>query len=124
MVLPGDQFAQMKKLYREAADRLIAEGKIEEAAFVLSNLLNDARAAVALLESHGQLELAAQLATAQRLPELERIRLWLLAGRTAEAVSVARRSQNFASLVSALTSRSPQLARRLRAVWGDFLAGR
>jgi len=122
--MPGDQLEAMRKLYREAADQLIAQGQIEEAAFVLARLLNDATAAVALLEKHGKLELAAQVATAQHLPEVERIRLWLLAGRTDEAIRIARASESFESLVTALTPRAPHLASQLRVIWGDFLGQR
>lgn len=122
--LPGDQFEAMRKLYREAADQLIEKGQIEEAAFVLARLLNDAVAAVALLEKHGKLELAAQVATAQHLSEVERVRLWLLAGRKEEAIRIARASESFDTLVSALTPRAPHLATQLRAIWGDFLGQR
>lgn len=122
--MAGDQFEAMRKLYREAADQLIAKGQIEEAAFVLARLLNDATAAVALLEKHGKLELAAQVATAQHLPEVERIRLWLLAGRRDEAIRIARASESFESLVTALTPRAPHLATQLRVIWGEFLGQR
>lgn len=124
MVMPTDEFAEMKRLYREAADTLIARGQIDEAAFVLAKLLNDAPAAVALLEQHGKLELAAQVATAQHLPESDRIRLWLRAGRHDEAIRIVRASRDFGALVVALTSRAPDLARQLRLIWGDYLAER
>ena len=124
MIMQNDEYAEMRKLYRESADKLIAEGKIEEAAYVLAKLLNDGAAAVALLEKHGKLELAAQLATAQHLPEVERIRLWLLAGKKEEAIRIARGNNDFSVLVQTLTTRSPELARQLRGVWGEFLAER
>lgn len=124
MVMPNDEYAAMQKLYRESADALIAKGQIEEAAFVLAKLLHDGAGAVALLEKHGKLELAAQLATAQHLPEVDRIRLWLLLGRKDEAIRIARGSNDFGALVQALTTRAPELARQLRGVWGEFLADR
>lgn len=124
MVMPNDEYALMRKLYRDSADALVARGQIEEAAYVLAKLLNDGAAAVALLEKHCKLELAAHLATAQHLPEVDRIRLWLLAGRKDEAIRIARGSNDFGTLVAALSTRAPELARQLRSVWGDFLAQR
>lgn len=122
--LPDGEYQALQKMYRESVDALVARGQIQEAAYVLAKLLNDGAAAVALLEKHGKLELAAQLATAQHLPEVDRIRLWLLAGRKDEAIRIARASTDFQALVGALSTRAPELARQLRSVWGDFLAER
>ncbi|MBL8913366.1 MAG: hypothetical protein JNM17_21895, partial [Archangium sp.] len=124
MIMPDSEYEQMRKLYREAADKLIAEGRIEEAAYLLAKLLHDAAGGVALLEKHGKIELAAHLAAAQNLPELERIRLWVLAGKPEEAIKLVRGNRDFAGLVNGLQTRAPDVARQLRAVWGDYLASR
>jgi len=124
VIVPDGEFEAMRKFYRETADALIARGQIDEAAFVLAKLLHDATAAVALLEKHGRFELAAQVATAQHLSDTERIRLWLLAGRTDEALRLVRGSHDFEALITALTPRSDEVATRLRVIWGDYLAQR
>lgn len=121
MTLESDDYSAMQALYRQAADALVAQGKVEEAAYVLAKLLKDASAAVALLEAHDRFELAARLATTEGLPEVDRIRLWLRAGRTDEAIRMARAAHEFGALALMLQTRSPELARRLREVWCEYL---
>lgn len=124
MTMADAELAAMKKMYREAAESLIAQGRIDEAAYLLAKLLRDASAATALLEKHGQVELAARLATAEKLPAVDRVRLWLLAKRKDEAIRAARSSTDFGALVTALASRAPAAAEELRLTWGGFLAER
>ncbi len=59
--------AQLRQRYQAARDRLLLDGRIEEAAFVVADLLGDPAAAVALLERHGRARLAAELAEARGL---------------------------------------------------------
>lgn len=124
IVLERNELDGLRKVYREAFDKLVAEGKIEEAAYLQAQLLRDVAAAVALLEQHGKIELAAQLGAAHRLPDLELVRLWLAAKRPRDAVLVARRANAFAAAVAMLETRSPPLALELREHWGRFLAER
>lgn len=120
--LARDEFHEMRALYRKTAERLVAEGRVDEAAYLLAKLLDDGAAAVALLEKHGRFELAAKLATAQRLPPVERVRLWLQAGDVDAAVRVAFMHQVFAEAIAALSTRAPAASRTLRAAWGQHLA--
>lgn len=122
MHMERDEYEEMRAMYRAAAERLINEGKIDDAAYLLAKLLDDAPAAVALLEKHERFELAAQLATTQNLAPAERIRLWILAGRIDEAIRVARTSGDFATVINALKTRAPDQARVLRQAWGAWLA--
>ena len=54
--------AYLYQLYHASYKRLEAQNRIEEAAFVLAELLHANEQAVALLERHGKLKLAAELA--------------------------------------------------------------
>lgn len=104
-------------LYRQAAARLESEGRIEEAAFVLADLLNDGAAAVDLLERHGRLRLAAELAEGRGLPGELAVRLWWRAGERARAIEVARSRGAFAAGVELLSKVDKEGADSLRAEW-------
>lgn len=104
-------------LYRQAAARLEPEGRIEEAAFVLADLLNDGAAAVDLLERHGRLRLAAELAEGRALAGELAVRLWWRAGERARAIEVARARGAFAAGVDLLSKVDQPGADSLRAEW-------
>jgi hypothetical protein len=116
-------------LYRQAATELERAGRVEEAAFVLADLLDAATEAVALLERGKRWELAAELAEGRQLtPELV-VRLWWRAGQRDRAIEIARARGAFASAVERLSSVDAAAARELREAWvrgcqsaGDHLA--
>jgi hypothetical protein len=124
ITLADQALADLKDVYRQAFNRLVAEGKLEEAAYVQAQLLRDVRAAVAFLEQHGRVELAAQLGAAHGLDPAELVRLWMAAGRPREAVLAARRANAFAPAVMLLEHRDRRLAQELREHWATFLAER
>ncbi|MEV6103189.1 bpX6 domain-containing protein [Streptomyces sp. NPDC051940] len=110
-------YDKLARLYREAAEALERQGRVDEAAFVLADLLDDAPAAVALLERHGRLRLAAELAEGRRLaPELV-VRLWWRAGDRGRALRVARLRGAFAAAVTRLERTDPEAAAALRQAW-------
>ncbi len=115
-------YERLKALYVRAADRLEAEGRFEEAAFVLAELLHDPLAAVSLLERNGLLERAAELAESAKLAPEVIVRQWLVAGRRERAIAYARRTRSFEVVVPKLEASAPELGRALRAVWADTLA--
>lgn len=113
--------ALLRSLYREAVTALEAEGRFEEAAFTLAELLREPGEAVALLERHGRLRLAAELAdTAALAPEL-RVRQWLLAGEPARALGVVRRHGAFDAALTKLAD-DPAHSEALRRLWARHLA--
>ena len=115
--------------YRKAAKRLESEGRLEEAAFVLVDLLGQPLEAVALLERHKRWQLAAEIAEGHLLsPELC-VRLWWKAGDAVKAVRVARRHGAFQAAINQCAKSDPDLARQLRIQWvrsltvaGSYLA--
>ncbi len=117
-------YEQLRQLYRAAYEQLLAQGKIDEAAYVLAHLLREPTSAVALLEKHHRYELAAKLAGLQNLSPTEQIRLWLLAKNPTEAVRLARQHNAFAQAVAMLEPRQPALAVELRLAWAGALAER
>ncbi|MDC0712636.1 bpX6 domain-containing protein [Stigmatella sp. ncwal1] len=123
MMVGGTQvYDALKERYRAAFQRLKREGRIDEAAFVLTELLGAHEEAVSFLEEHGRLRLAAELAEGRDLPPGLVVRQWLLAKEPGRAVAIARRSGAFADAVLRLeASRHPE-ARTLRRLWAETLA--
>ncbi|MCB9564905.1 MAG: hypothetical protein H6708_31350 [Kofleriaceae bacterium] len=109
-----DAIRLLRDRYEAARQRLLREGRVEEAAFVVADLLVDPAAAVALLERHGRAWLAAELAEARGLDPALVVRQWFLAGEPARAAQLAWRTGTFADAV-ARAHREPALALALRA---------
>jgi hypothetical protein len=115
-------YEALRERYRAAFKRLEREGRIEEAAFVLAELLREDEEAVSFLERHGKLTLAAELAEGRNLAPGLVVRQWLLAREVARAVAIARRTGAFADALLRLERTHPQEARALRLLWGEVLA--
>lgn len=115
-------YEALQERYRAAFRRLEREGKIEEAAFVLAELLREDAEAVSFLERHGRLKLAAELAEGRGLPPGLVVRQWLLAKEVSRAVAIARRTGAFADAVLRLERTHPKEARTLRLLWAEVLA--
>ncbi|GAA0950719.1 hypothetical protein GCM10009554_51140 [Kribbella koreensis] len=116
----SNAYEHLRSLYLEAARTLQASGRIDEAAFVYADLLDDTRAAVDLLERHDRLPLAAQLAESKGLEAPLVVRLWWRAGDRTRAVEIARSRAAFASGIERLHAVDPALARDLRVAWVDY----
>lgn len=113
--------AHLNKMYRQAAQELEANGRIDEAAFVLSELLNSAAECVALLERHRRYRTAAELSEARELDAALIVRLWWLAGDKDRAMALARRDAAYAQVVKQLADSDPEVAREFRLLWVDVL---
>jgi hypothetical protein len=122
LVLGDSLFAQLRQLYRQTFERLDAQGRLEEAAFVLAELLQADEEAVAYLERNGELRRAAELAESRNCAPGLIVRAWFLAGDRDRAVSIARERGAFRDAVARLGSRHSEEARQLRALWADSLA--
>lgn len=120
--LGGDLMSYLMQLYRSSFERLVAQNRIEEAAFVLAELLRANEEAVAFLERHGKLTLAAELAEARELPPGLVVRQWFLAGDVKRAIEIARRTQSFADAVLRLEKTNKGQAEKLRVLWAESLA--
>jgi hypothetical protein len=112
----------LQQLYRRAFEQLARAGRIREAAYVLVELLGEVDEAVAFLEQHDRLKLAAQLAEGHRLPPGRVVRQWWLAGDVDRALAIARRTNAFATAVALLEVGHRDEAARLRLLWADTLA--
>lgn len=119
----GDFYEQLRRRYRAAAEKLEAEGRYKEAAFVLAELLHADEEAIALLERHKQYELAAELAEARQMPPGMQVRQWFLAKNIPRAVAVARRHGVFGDAISRLSrTHHTTEAKQLRLLWADAFA--
>ena len=120
--LEGEFMAHLVQLYRSTFNRLVAQNRIEEAAFVLAELLRANQEAVAFLERHGKLRLAAELAEARELPPGLVVRQWFIAGDIKRAIGIARRTQAFADAVLRIERKDKKQAEQLRLLWAASLA--
>lgn len=119
-----DAEALLRQRYRQAFERLDRQGRIDEAAFVLGELLNARQECVDYLERLGRTAQAADLALGWDLPSATIVRLLLLADDWERALMVARRDRAFAAVVPALERSHPGVAMKLRVVWAEDLADR
>jgi hypothetical protein len=123
ITLQADRYAQLRAKYRAAAEKLEREGKLDEALFVLVELLEAPLDGIAMLERHGRFRQAAELAEARKLaPELV-VRLLVAAKDWPRALAHARRTRSYAAAIS-LAERAQQheVAGTLRLAWADGFA--
>jgi hypothetical protein len=120
--LGDDALAVIRARYRMAAERLERAGRIDEAAFVLAELLSDVQAAIALLERHQRFALAARLAEARGLAPGLVVRLWFLARDRQRAIDCARRHRAWGDAIARLERDGQGRGDALRLVWADHLA--
>lgn len=114
----------LREMYRKTFERLDRQGRIDEAVFVLGELLNARQECLDYLERHGRHAQAAELALAWDMPTATIVRLLLLADDWERAMQVARRDGQFGDAVLALEKTRPELAVKLRLLWGESLADR
>ncbi len=120
--LEDDWFNDLQKLYRQTFDRLVAQNRIEEAAFVLAELLKNNSEAVEFLEKHGKLRLAAELAEARGLSKEIIVRQWFIAGEKRRAIQLAVLHNCFEYVVTKLEQQKHPQAAELRQLWAENLA--
>ncbi|MCW3052934.1 MAG: hypothetical protein JWN14_2104, partial [Chthonomonadales bacterium] len=118
----GELMSDLRSLYRNAFEQLERQGRIEEAAFVLAELLGASAEAVTFLENHGKLQLAAEIAEARQLSPGLIVRQWLLAGNKERAMLIARRHHAFSAAVELLSRKDPEKALELRRLWAQAIA--
>lgn len=115
--LSPELYDHLMSLYRQAFRKLESEGRIDEAAFVLAELLESHAEAVSFLERHKRYKLAAEIAEGHKLPPGLVVRLWFLAGDKERAIRVARRTGAFADAVLRLERDDKAKAMELRLLW-------
>ena len=111
----------LRQVYRRSYERLAREGRIEEAVFVLAELLKERQEALDYLEKHARYQQAADLALAWDMQAAVIVRLLCLAENWQRALLVARRDNAFADAVLMLQAKQPQIADRLRLEWAESL---
>ncbi|WP_071872720.1 bpX6 domain-containing protein [Atopomonas hussainii] len=124
MMFEEDLESHLRQIYRHTFERLDREGRIEEAVFVLAELLKVRQESLDYLEKHGRYQQAADLALAWDMPAAVIVRLLCLADNWQRALLVARRDDAFADAVVMLQERWPESADRLRLEWAESLTGK
>ena len=120
--LQDDFFDALRRQYRRALEQLLREDKIDEAAFILLELLKEDEEGIALLEKHQRFAMAAQIAESRNMPPERVVRQWLLADETERALHIARRHHAFAPAIRMLQASHPEEASRLTLCWADWAA--
>lgn len=122
--LANELFGEIRTLYNAVFARLAREGRIDEAAFVLAELLRSNEEAVAFLEQHGRYRLAAELAESRDLPAGLVVRQWFLAKDIRRAIRMAEERGAYADAVARLERTHRREAQLLRMLWAERLASR
>lgn len=122
MLFEEDMEAHLKQLYRQAFERLDREGRVDEAVFILAELLKVRQEALDYLEKHGRYQQAADLALGWDMPSSTLVRLLCLADDWQRALLVARRDDAFADAALMLRDKWPEQANRLHLEWAQSLA--
>lgn len=123
LMFGDDLYLELQRRYRLTFTQLERAGRIEEAAFVLAELLGEALEAVSFLERHGRLRMAAEVAEAREVAAGVIVRQWLVAGDRERAVHLARHLRAFEEAVRLLDRDRADLARELREIWARRCAG-
>lgn len=116
--------AHLRTLYRQSFEKLDRAGRIDEAVFVLAELLNAHQEALDYLEKHGRLEQAARLSLAWDCAPATIVRLHCLAGDWKRAIQIVRRDDAFAQAIPQMQEKWPDATNRLRVEWAEMLCAR
>ncbi|MBX8554257.1 hypothetical protein K5D56_01545 [Pseudomonas cichorii] len=112
----------LRKTYRTSFEKLDREGRIDEAVFVLAELLKVHQEALDYLERHKRYRQSAELALAWDMPAATIVRHLCLTDDWQRAIQVARRDNAFEAAVTSMESKWPEHAQRLRLEWAEALA--
>ena len=104
----------LKHTYQRAFEKLDAQGRIEEAAFVLVDLLQDIDQAISYLEKHNKFLMAAQISEGHQVNAARIIRQWILAGDWKRAIQIAHISNRYEEAITLLSNTHKQQADQLR----------
>jgi hypothetical protein len=116
--------AFLRQTYQRSFEMLDRAGRIDEAVFVLAELLNQGMEAVDYLERKGRIEQAARLAETLELAPAIVVRLWAMAGDLERAMQVARLTNGFGDAVAELERRKHPQAASLRLTWAQETVAR
>lgn len=120
VTLAQDFFEQMQQHYRRVFQALDQSGQVDEAAYVLAELLRATDEALAYLGKHGKHRTAAELATLRQLPPARQLGLWLRAGERDRALVIALRHRAFQAAAQLFVA-DAALQAQLRLLWGQHL---
>ncbi|MDQ0465009.1 hypothetical protein QO010_002793 [Caulobacter ginsengisoli] len=120
-LLDGVGMISLHSRYLAIAERLEKEGDHRRAAYIHSQLLDDHRKAVMVLEAGGLFAEAAKLALDSRMPPVMTIRLLYKAGQTDAALALARRTGCFDELAEDSRGKDARFHILVIEAWTDVL---
>ena len=120
MLLSGPGLHEtLRALYEQSVERLVEEDRIDEAAFVLADLLDRPADAVDLLHAHARYEAAAVLAEGRELDPVWVVCLWVEAEELERAVALGRRHGVLAEAVDRVSDELAWAEAGLRRAWAQ-----
>ncbi|MWP62957.1 bpX6 domain-containing protein [Gilliamella sp. Pas-s25] len=115
-------YQHLQSLYRQSFEKLAKENKVEQAVFVLVELLNNLQEGLEFLEERKLYKQAMELAIARDADPEYIVKLCCLANDWHKAIMIARRDNIFANAILILEKTNQQLANKLRLEWTNTLA--
>lgn len=112
----------LKRVYLQAFDKLAKENRIEEAVFVMIELLNNLTEGIEYLEKQQRYQQALDIAIARDADVNIIVRLCCLTEQWDKAILFARRENAFANTIMLLQDKNTDIANELRVVWAQTLA--
>ncbi len=120
--MPEHVFDWLGQMYRKSFAQLDRAGAIDQAVFVLAELLEARTEALDYLERQQRYQQAAELALRWDMPAATIVRLLMIAGDMERALAVARRDNCFSQVLQQLKDRHPKHAEVVRLQWANYLA--
>ncbi len=112
-------YDHLEGLYRAAFEKLVREGDIDRAAFVLLELLDRRDEAIAFLLKHKRVVEAAEIAEGRGCSPARVAELWARAGNLSRSLLVARRAGVEAAVATALDLTKADVAPSFRLLWAN-----
>ncbi|WP_392564367.1 bpX6 domain-containing protein [Orbus wheelerorum] len=115
---------RINQLYQKSFEQLVKENRVEEATFVLIELLNNLNKGIEFLEQNLRYQQALDIAIARDADPDIIVRLCCLTQQWDKAIIVAKRNNAFANAIMFLERDNQQSADNLRLIWANTLAER
>ncbi|MDF7670689.1 bpX6 domain-containing protein [Orbaceae bacterium ESL0721] len=113
---------QLHQLYRRSFATLDRDNRVEEAAFVLIELLNSVEEGIDYLESKDRLLQALDIAITKDADPNLIVKLCCLTNQWEKAILIAKQHNSFVNAIMLLQQKNQAAADKLRVIWAHTLA--
>lgn len=120
---PETQY-RISQLYQKSFEELAKKNRIDEAAFVMIELLNNVTKGIEYLEQNKRYQQALDIAITKDADPNIIVRLCCLTQQWDKAIMIAKQYNSFANSVMLLEQHDSAIAEKLRLIWANTLAER